>query len=92
MLSVGELRKLYSKDFIVFETDPVHRNRDEQLKNLPQAKWTPNFLFVDARGKIVLETRGFNNPREAKAIHEYVSQRHYQSTDFRTFMTNYPER
>ena len=90
MLSGGELKSLYSKDFVLVETEPVRRNRDEYLKKLPAARWTPNFIFLDASGAVVLETRGFNNPREAKAIHEFVSKQIYKSTSFQQFLASYP--
>lgn len=70
----------------------MRRNRDEHLKKLPAARWTPNFVFLDSDGKVVLETRGFNTPREARAIHEFVAQRHYKTTDFRQFLASYPDR
>ena len=90
MLSGGELKELYSKAFVVFETDPVRRNGDEYLKKLPAARWTPNFVFLDSEGGVVLETRGFNTPREAKAIHEFVTRRLYKTSDFKQFLASYP--
>lgn len=91
MLSGGELKTLYSRDFILVETEPVRRNRDEALKKLPAARWTPNFVFLDSSGAVVLETRGFSTLREAKAIHEFVTKRLYKTTDFKQFVASYPE-
>ena len=90
MLSGGELKELYSKAFVIFETEPVRRNRDEYLKKLPAARWTPNFVFLDSDGEVVLEIRGFNNQHEAKAIHEFVTKRLYKTTDFKQFLASYP--
>lgn len=49
------------------------------------------FVFLDAGGKKVLETRGFRDPREAKALHEFVSQRLYLKTQWPAFLAAYPK-
>lgn len=67
------------------------RNSDQTLRALPAARYIPNFVFLDSRGNKVFETRGFNNPREAKAIHEFVSRRLYASMTFAEFLATYPE-
>ena len=90
MLSGGELRDLYAKDFIVVETEALRRNRDEDARQLTSARYTPNFVFLDSKGNKVLETRGFNNVREAKALHEFVSKQRYRSQGYAEFLASYP--
>jgi len=48
-------------------------------------------VFLDASGRKVLETRGFSNAREAKALHEFVAGRHYAKTSLQEFMAKYPK-
>ncbi|OGA22151.1 MAG: hypothetical protein A3I02_04025 [Betaproteobacteria bacterium RIFCSPLOWO2_02_FULL_67_26] len=92
MLSGGELRNLYSKDFVVFEAEPpTNYLPTEELGKLSKARYTPVFVFLDSGGKKVLETRGFRNPREAKALHEFVSKRLYRKTQWQDFLAAYPK-
>jgi len=49
------------------------------------------FVFLDASGNKVLETRGFRNAREAKALHEFVTKQHYSSTSLQEFLAKYPK-
>jgi len=48
-------------------------------------------VFLDANGKKVAETAGFANPREAKALHEFVTRKHYLKTGLREFLDSYPK-
>lgn len=92
MLSGGELKTLYTKDFVVFEAEPpTNYLPDEALRKLSSAHYTPVFVFLDSGGKKVLETRGFRNPREAKALHEFVSKRLYLKTKWPDFLAAYPK-
>ena len=92
MLSGGELNKLYSRDFAVFEAEPPSNYLPtEALGKLSAARYTPVFVFLDAGGKKVLETRGFRTPREAKALHEFVSKRVYLKTPWPAFLAAYPK-
>lgn len=52
--------------------------------------YTPVFVFLDANGRKVAETRGFRNPREAKALHEFVTKRLYLTTSLQEFLAAYP--
>ena len=91
MLSGGELKNLYSKDFVIFEAEaPSNYLPDEALRKLSSAQYTPVFVFLDSSGKKVLETRGFRNPREARALHEFVSKRAYLKTQWPAFLAAYP--
>jgi len=93
VLSGGELKNLYSKDFVVFEAEPPSNYLPtEQLGKLSLARYTPVFVFLDSAGKKVLETRGFRTPREAKALHEYVSKRLYRQTRWQDFLAAYPNK
>lgn len=75
----------------MFEAEPpTHYLPTESLGKLSRARYTPVFVFLDASGKKVVETRGFRNPREAKALHEFVSKRHYLKTDWSKFLAAYP--
>jgi thioredoxin-related protein len=49
------------------------------------------FVFLDANGRKVLETHGFRNAREAKALHEFVSKQHYTRTSLQEFVAKYPK-
>ena len=69
----------------------MHRNRDEELRGLPQVRYIPNFVFLDSTGKKVFETRGFNTVREAKALHEFVSRKLYLKSNFGEFLSSYPD-
>ncbi len=92
MLSGGELRKRYSTDFVIYEADPpALYAKSHELGRLTSLQFTPVFVFLDASGKKVLETRGFRNEREAKAIHEFVAKRHYLKTELREFLAAYPQ-
>ena len=90
-LSGGELQKLYSKDFVVVEAEaPANYARDHVLRKLTSRSYTPVWVFLDAEGKKVLENTGFRNPREARALHAYVSGRHYRTTSYPDFLASYP--
>lgn len=92
MLSGGELKSLYSKDFVVFEAEPPSNYLpNEELGKLSAARYTPVFVFLDSAGNKVLETRGFRTPREAKALHEFVSKRLYRTTRWQEFLAAYPK-
>jgi len=74
----------------VFEAEaPSNYLPDEPLRKLSSAHYTPVFVFLDSSGKKVLETRGFRNPREAKALHEFVSKRLYLKTKWPDFLAAY---
>lgn len=92
MLSGGELKSLYSKDFVVFEAEaPSNYLPNDELRKLSSARYTPVFVFLDSRGKKVLETRGFRTSREAKALHEFVTKRLYLKTQWQAFLAAYPK-
>ena len=92
MLSGGELKNLYSKDFAVFEAEmPSNYLPTDELRKLASANYTPVFVFLDAKGKKVLETRGFGTPREAKALHEFITKRVYLKTQWQAFLAAYPK-
>ncbi len=83
---------MYSKDFVVFEADvPSNYNPGDELRKLSSAHYTPVFVFLDSAGKKVLETRGFRNPREAKALHEFIARRHYLKSQWQSFLAAYPK-
>jgi thioredoxin-related protein len=76
---------------VVFEAEPPSNYLpDEELRKLTKAAYTPVFVFLDAAGKKILETRGFRNAREAKALHEYVAGRHYLKTQWPAYLAAYP--
>lgn len=75
----------------MFEAEPpTHYLPDETLRKLSSAHYTPVFVFLDGGGRKVLETRGFRNPREARALHEFVSKRLYTRTKWPAFLAAYP--
>ena len=76
----------------MFEAEPpTNYLPDEELRKLSSAHYTPVFVFLDSSGKKVLETRGFRNPREAKALHEFVSKRLYLKTQWPAHLAAYPK-
>jgi thioredoxin-related protein len=92
VLSGGELKNLYSRDFVVFEAEaPSNYLPDDALRKLASAHYTPVFVFLDSGGKKVLETRGFRTPREAKALHEFISKRLYRTSQWPAFLAAYPK-
>ena len=92
MLSGGELKDLYSRDFALFEAESPHRYPEgHALRKLTTFRYTPVFVFLDASGKKVVETRGFRSEREARALHEYVTKRVYRKTSLREFLAAYPQ-
>ena len=92
MLSGGELKNLYSKDFVVFEAEaPSNYLPNEELRKLSSAHYTPVFVFLDSGGKKVLETRGFRTRREAKALHEFIAKQLYLKTQWPAFLAAYPK-
>ena len=91
-LSGGELQKLYAKDFAVFEAESPNRYADgHELRKLTGRSYTPVWVFLDSSGKKVLESTGFRNPREARAIHAFVSGRHYLKTSYQEFLAAFPK-
>jgi hypothetical protein len=46
-------------------------------------------VFLDGSGKKVAETHGFRNAREARALHEFVTKKHYTRTQWQNFLANY---
>jgi thioredoxin-related protein len=76
---------------VLFEADvPRNYPEDHVLRKFTNQPYTPVFVFLDPNGKKVLETRGFRNPREAKALHEFVSKRLYVKTSWQEFLAAYP--
>jgi thioredoxin-related protein len=91
VLSGGELQQRYSRDFILFEADSPHRYPDgHELRKLTSFPYTPVFVFLDAKGRKVVETRGFRSEREARALHEFVTKRAYLKTTLQEFLAAYP--
>ena len=91
MLSGGELKKLYTADFVVFEARaPYSYPEGHELRKLTGFPYTPVFVFLDAAGNKVVETRGFRTEREAKALHEFVTKKIYRKTSLREFLADYP--
>jgi len=76
---------------VVFEAEPPNFYLPtDALRKFTSAAYTPVFVFLDAQGKKVHETRGFRDPREAKALHEFVSKRLYLKTKWPDFLAAYP--
>ena len=93
MLSGGELERLYSKDFVVFEaSSPYAYPKDHELRKLTSFPYTPVFVFLDSSGRKVAETQGFRSEREAKALHEFVTKKAYLKTSLREFLDAYPRK
>jgi len=91
VLSGGELSKLYSTDFVVFEAGSPHvYPADHELRKLTSFPYTPVFVFLDSSGRKVVETQGFHSEREARALHEFVTKKAYRKTSLREFMASYP--
>ncbi len=90
MLSGGELRNLYSKNFVVYEAEsPRSYPEGHELRKLTARPYTPVFVFLDSNGRKVAETNGFRNEREAKALHEFVTKKHYATQSWQAFLTAY---
>ena len=93
MLSGGELEKIYSRDFVLFEAAPPYAYPEShELRKLTTRRYTPVFVFLDAGGKKVVETAGFRSEREAKALHEFVTKKAYIKTSLREFLDAYPRK
>ena len=56
------------------------------MRNLTTRGYTPVFVFLDGSGRKVVETAGFRTPREGKALHEFVTKRHYLKTTWTDFL------
>jgi thioredoxin-related protein len=77
---------------VLFEADPPGAYfDDDELGKLVTFRFTPVFVFLDNSGKKVLETRGFRNPREARALHEFVTKRLYVKMSLQEFLNTYPK-
>lgn len=86
------MKDRYQKDFVVVEAEPPNFHLPtDTLRKLTSAPYVPVFVFLDTDGKKVHETRGFRDPREARALHEYVSKRHYLKTQWQAFLAAYPK-
>jgi thioredoxin-related protein len=93
VLSGGELEKLYSRDFVLFEASPPNAYPEShELRKLTTRRYTPVFVFLDASGRKVVETAGFRTEREAKALHEFVTKKAYLNTSLREFLDAYPRK
>lgn len=91
-LSGGELKELYSKDFVVVDAEaPAKYAQDHALRKLTNRSYTPVWVFLDADGNKILENTGFRNVREARALHAYVSGRHYRKMGYPEFLKTYPK-
>jgi hypothetical protein len=91
-LSGGELQKIYSKDFVVVEAEsPSKYAEGQELRKLTGRSYTPVWVFLDPDGKKVLENTGFRSRHEARALHAYVSGRHYRKTTYQDFLAAYPK-
>jgi len=76
----------------VFEANiPTSYPEGHELRKIVSFRYTPVFVFLDANGRKVLETRGFSSAREAKALHEIAAKRHYARTGLREFLAQYPK-
>ena len=92
-LSGGELRKLYERDFVVFEAESPGRYPDgHELRKLTGRSYTPVWVVLDSAGKKVLESRGFRNPREARALHQFISTRAYRKSGYEDYLASYPQK
>lgn len=86
------MRALYSKDFVLFEAEsPGLYSKQEYLGKLVTRPYTPVFVFLDGNGKKVLEMAGFRNPRQAKALHQFIAGRLYEKTSWPEFLKTYPQ-
>jgi thioredoxin-related protein len=93
VLSGGELEKLYSRDFVLFEASPPNAYPEShELRKLTTRRYTPVFVFLDSSGRKVVETAGFRTEREAKALHEFVTKKAYLKTSLREFLDAYPRK
>ena len=71
----------------MFEADsPDVYSRGSRMRDLTSRSYTPVFVFLDAGGKKVHESAGFRTPREGRALHEFVSKRHYLKTTWADFL------
>lgn len=76
----------------MFEAEsPFRYPAGHELRKLTSIPYTPVFVFLDASGRKVVETRGFSNPREAKALHEFVTKRLYVKASLQEFLAAYPK-
>ena len=92
-LSGGELRKLYTRDFVVFEAEsPGRYPAGHELRKLTGRSYTPVWVMLDSNGRKVLENSGFRNPREARALHQFISTRAYQKSSYEDFLASYPQK
>lgn len=55
------------------------------MRDLTTRGFTPVFVFLDSSGKKIAETAGFRNPKEARALHEFISKRHYLKMNWQDF-------
>lgn len=55
------------------------------MRDLTTRGYTPVFVFLDSSGKKIAETAGFRNAQEARALHEFISKRHYLKTSWQDF-------
>ena len=71
----------------MFEADsPGAYSPGSRMRELTTRSYTPVFVFLDASGKKILETAGFRTPREGRALHEFVSKRHYLKSSWQDFL------
>jgi thioredoxin-related protein len=71
---------------VVFEADsPDTYKPGTRMRQLTSRAYTPVFVFLDSTGKKVVETAGFKNPGEARALHQFVTKRHYLKTSWANF-------
>lgn len=77
---------------MLFEAEsPGLYSKQEYLGKLVSRAYTPVFVFLDGNGKKVLEMAGFRNPRQAKALHQFIAERQYEKTSWPEFLKTYPQ-
>ena len=78
ILESPRVREAWRPNYVVVGIDLFAPTKEErEVIEQVQVHWAPVLLFLDASGKRVAYARQLRSERDAMAMNEYVSQRHY---------------
>jgi hypothetical protein len=91
VLQTPEVKARLAKNYIgvgidfgeLKDKDPRH----DVVKRYNPKQWRPVLVFLDAQGKEVhRQLRGLKGSKQALQLDEFISKRHYLTTDFQAFV------
>ena len=92
MLSGGEIARIYAANFVTVEANAGSTYPEgHELRAINDRIYTPVMVFLDAAGKEVFRSSGFGNPREARALCDFVATKQYKTSTYREYLAQYKQ-